>query len=111
MQMFMNARLFGLKKLGAEWGSYEYIGNVTDLSYEKDSKANFFTSISNELTLVGKLGICDNYKLTNNSMMIFMNFADIIQAFEKIRTEGKLKHDLSALTLNQLIQEIEINPY
>jgi hypothetical protein len=37
LEMFNNSKLFGITKLGPEWGCYEYQGNVTDIDYEKNT--------------------------------------------------------------------------
>lgn len=111
LPMFSNAKLFGLEKLGPGWGSREYKGNVTDLQYEKATKASFFDNVPNLLIYIGKLNACDNNRFTNNYRGVFMNLDDpndIIRALEMIRTEGKVKHELSSLTLNQLIDKIKI---
>lgn len=108
---FENARLFGLDRLGPSWGDREYRGNVTDLNYEKATKANFFINVPKVLTFVGKLRVCDNVKITNNYSGGFTKPDDparIIQILENVRTGGKLKHNLSALTLNELLDKIAI---
>ncbi|WP_295797901.1 hypothetical protein [Mucilaginibacter sp.] len=110
LSMYSNARLFGLKKLGPEWGKREYMGNVTDISYEKATKTDFFINVPKVLNVVGKLGVCNHAKLTNNFSSGFKNLNDsndIIRALEQIRTEGKSKHAVSDLTLCQLLEKIQ----
>ena len=108
IEMYSEGRLFGLKKLGKEWGEREYIGNKTDISYEKADNEFFFINVPKIFKIIGKLKVPDEDKLTNNYRgggMKLNDPANIIKVLESNRTEGKVKYELSELTLNQLLKE------
>lgn len=109
LSMFSNSKLFGLKRLGKDWGNYEYQGNVTDLHYEKETKADFYSYIPTVLTEIGKLKAPNPDKLINNfkgDFMYLRNPEKMIESMESIRLEGKLEYKLSSITLNELLDKI-----
>lgn len=109
LSMFSNSKLYGLKKLGKDWGNYEYQGNVTDLHYEKDTKNDFLNYTPNVLTEIGKLKAPNLDKLINNfkgDFMYLRNPEKMIDSMESIRMEGKLEYKLSSMTLNELLDKI-----
>lgn len=112
LSMFSNSKLYGLTKLGPEWSGYEYQGNVTDLTYDKKTKEDFYNFVPNAFTLVGQLKSADRNKLINNYRGKHINLADLtktIGTLELIRLEGKSEHKLSELTLGKLLDKIGIN--
>lgn len=109
LSMFSNSKLYGLKKLGKDWGNYEYQGNVTDLHYEKDTKDDFLNYTPNVLTEIGKLKAPNPDKLINNfkgDFMYLRNPEKMIDSMESIRMEGKIEYKLSSMTLNELLDKI-----
>lgn len=113
LKMYINSKLYGLKKLGSDWAqhSYEYQGNVTDLHYEKDSKENFFNYIPRTLILIGQLKESDPTKLINNykgDFMYLQNPDKMIASMENVRLEGKKEFKLSTMTLADLLDKIAL---
>lgn len=113
LKMYIDSKLYGLKKLGADWAqhSYEYQGNVTDLHYEKDTKEIFFHNTPKTLTKIGQLKEPDPAKLINNykgDFMYLQNPDKMINSMENIRLEGKKEFKLSAITLSDLLDKIAL---
>lgn len=111
LQMFSDSKLYGLKKLGADWAqhSYEYQGNITDLHYEKDSKENFFSYLPKTLVLIGQLKEPNPTRLINNykgDFMYLQNPYKMVTSMENIRHEGKKEFNLSTMTLADLLDKI-----
>ena len=88
LDQFSNSKLYGLSKLGAEWGKYEYQGNITNLNYREKTKQSFFEILPKTFFYIGNLPAPDGNKLLNNSQGDFMNFENEITTvapIEKIR--------------------------
>lgn len=112
IEMYNEGRLFGLKKLGKEWGERAYSGNKTDISYGKADKEFFFINVAKIFKIIGKLKVPDAEKLTNNYRGGGMELNDphnIIKVLERNRMESKVKFELSELTLSQLLKEIGVD--
>jgi len=112
LDSFSNAKLFGLKKLGPEWGQRLYMGNTSRIVYVKGDKAFFFKNMPLIFTVVGNLKTPDPGKFTNASQWSTMKLddpGDIVSVVERVREEGKLKHPLADLTLGKLLNEIGID--
>jgi hypothetical protein len=113
LKMFCDSRLYGLKKLGADWAhhSYEYQGNVTDMHYEKDSKEIFFNTTTRILTQIGQLKEPDRAKLINDykgNFMYLQNAEKMIDSMEDIRLEGQKEFKLSKMSLADLLEQIAL---
>lgn len=111
LKMYLDSKLYGLKKLGADWAqhSYEYQGNVTDLHYEKKSKEDFFNYLPKTLALIGQLKESDPTELINNykgDFLYLQNPNKMIESMENIRSEGKKEFKLSTMTLADLLDKI-----
>ena len=78
LEMFSNSKLYGLTKLGAEWGKYEYQGNVTNINYREKTKQSFFEILPKTFFHIGDLSAPNDSKLFNDSRGDFMNFTDTI---------------------------------
>lgn len=108
-QMFEKSKLYGLTKLGKEWGNYEYQGNVTDLNYTKDTKDDFIANLPQTLTLICTLKAPNLHKLINNFRGDFMHLSNpekMIIALENLRIKGKNEHVLSSITLHNLLGKV-----
>jgi hypothetical protein len=109
LAMCSNSKLYGLKKLGKEWGNYEYQGNVTNLYYDKNTKEDFFNYVPKTLLLIGKLEVPNMDRLSNNFRGDFMylnNPPKMVASMESMRLEGKREHKLSTITLSQLLGKV-----
>lgn len=109
IKMFEDSKLYGLKKLGEDWGGYEYQGNVTDLHYEKVTKDDFFKYIPKVLTLIGKLKAPNLVKLINNfrgDFTYLRNPEKMVDSMESIRLTGKTEQTLSSMTLSDLLDKV-----
>lgn len=110
IEMFENSKLFGLEKLGKEWGAYEYQGNVTDLHYDEKDKALFFENVPKMLTYIGKLEAPDSDKLINNFKGNFMFLNEplkMIDLMDEIRLFQKKEFKLSKISLAELLEKVE----
>lgn len=107
LEMYANSKLYGLKKLGEKWGHYEYLGNVTDLHYEKNNKEEFFINVPKSLKLIGQIKAPNKNKLINNFKGDFLylnNPKKMIESMEKIRFLHKEQFSLSQLRLSELLE-------
>jgi hypothetical protein len=108
IEEFINSKLYGLKKLGKEWGNREFLGNVTDIQYEKVSKNSFDSFVTQNLLTIGQLTSPDENKLSNNFRGRPLDLSDnigTIKTIESIRKEN-MKLKLSDMTLGDLLQKI-----
>jgi hypothetical protein len=108
--MFEDGKLYGLKKLDAEWGVTEYCGNVVNITYEKGTKNDFFKVIPEVFTIVGALEFACSYKWINNIRGGFMpkgGTVSFINSLENLRLETKGKYPLSDITLKDLLKRLD----
>jgi hypothetical protein len=109
LKMFENSKLYGLTKLGKEWGKYEYQGNVTDLHYKADDKEYFFENVPKIFAYIGQLKIPDHDKLINNFMGNFMFLNEplkMIELIDTIRLFHKKEFKLSKINLSELLDKV-----
>jgi hypothetical protein len=107
--MFRDAKLYGLKKLGPEWGQRKYMGNVFSMQYEKADKFAFFLNIPLVFTIIGNLKTPDPEKFTNAfkwSRMDLNNPDNIRRVLENQRRQDVQNHPTSTLSLSRLLDEI-----
>ncbi|MEN0054344.1 MAG: hypothetical protein AAGC65_11775 [Mucilaginibacter sp.] len=106
---FKEGKLYGLKELGEEWGERGYCGNVINISYEKDTRDDFFKIIPQVFTVVGLIEFPYNYKWINNIRGGFFrseNSERFISLLEQLRAETKSKHSLSDINLADFLKKL-----
>ena len=109
LDMFLNSKLYGLNKLGPEWGEYEYQGNVSDMDYRNNTKALFHKFTAEHLIEVGQLAAPNLKKLVTNYRGDFLRYENpkgVISTIEALRIEQTQEHQLSRLSLKQLLEEV-----
>lgn len=109
ISMFQKAKLFGLKKLGDEWGYRDYCGNVLNINYEKNSRDIFFKVMVEVFTVIGVIDFPDNGKWINNIRGGFMsseNSDDFIMLLEQLRYETKSKYATSDIALADFLKKL-----
>lgn len=111
LHLFEQSHLYGLEKLGSQWKTAIYCGNVIGIIYEKDTKELFFSALEKSFKVVGSLKSSDDTKWIKNYKGGYMsknyadNFTDII---EKFRLEALAKFPKSEITLAQLLDTVKL---
>lgn len=109
LDAFLKGKLYGLKKLGAEWGTREYCGNVLNICYEKNSKDSFFVAMQQIFSIIGIVEFPDNGKWINNirgGSCERRSADEFIFSFESLRSETKEKFPLSDITLKDFLKKL-----
>jgi hypothetical protein len=112
LQMFAKGKLYGLEKLGDQWKTAIYRGNVMGIIYEKDTKDLFFDTTAKAFKISGSLKPADGSKWINNIKSGFMHkgdSGDLISRIERVRLETKKKFAASDITLTTLLDSVGLD--